>query len=111
MHGNWYLLQAAAACCAIAYWLHHAAPAVPAVQYDESHRESLLNAANAKRAHQTLNNLRMSCNVAGNCVLQAGLFYALVCFRLMGRVGSCGQEQSQTTWRAPARCRWVQCYV
>lgn len=41
-------------------------------QYDESHRESLLNAANGKRATQTLNNLRMSCNVAGNCVLQVG---------------------------------------
>lgn len=40
--------------------------------YDESHRESLLNAGNTKRAQQTLNNLRMSCNVAGNCVLQVG---------------------------------------
>ena len=43
---------------------------LPAAQYDDSHRESLLNAANWKRAQQTLNNLRMSCNVAGNCVLQ-----------------------------------------
>eukprot|EP00887_Chlorella_sp_A99_P007154 scaffold2.g7154.t1 len=38
---------------------------------DPDHRESLLSDANRDRARQTLNNLRLSCNVSGNCTLQA----------------------------------------
>jgi hypothetical protein len=38
---------------------------------DPDNNESLLNSKNSKRASQTLENLRRSCNVAGNCALQA----------------------------------------
>lgn len=61
------MLRPSMTCCACCAWCG------AAVQYDDSHRESLLNSTNAKRAQQTLNNLRMSCNVAGNCVLQVRL--------------------------------------
>ena len=39
-------------------------------RYDPDHRESLLNPRTSKRAKQLLDNLRKSCNVAGNCTLQ-----------------------------------------
>lgn len=39
-------------------------------RYDPDHKESLLCESNTKRAQQTFNNLRLSCNVAGNCELQ-----------------------------------------
>ena len=41
-------------------------------RYDPDHRESLLSERTSQRAAQTLKNLRLSCNVAGNAVLQAG---------------------------------------
>jgi hypothetical protein len=40
-------------------------------RYDPDNKESLLNPANNHRAAQTMNNMRKSCNVAGNCQLQA----------------------------------------
>ena len=39
-------------------------------RYDPDHKESLLCEANTRRSTQTLRNLRLSCNVAGNCELQ-----------------------------------------
>ena len=44
---------------------------LPPQRYDWDHKESLLSEANARRAAQTFRNLRLSCNVAGNCELQA----------------------------------------
>lgn len=41
--------------------------------YDPDHRESLLAENNRQRASATFNNLRLSCNVAGNCKLQVTL--------------------------------------
>lgn len=38
--------------------------------FDPNHRESLLSERNHARAGQTAYNLRLSCNVAGNCALQ-----------------------------------------
>ncbi len=63
-----------------------ASPSPPNLsRYDPDHKESLLCEANARRAQQTFRNLRLSCNVAGNCELQASQSLCL-CLRL-GRLG------------------------